>query len=250
MIDTKKLYELHINEVKIQRTAARGFMQFMCSIIDDIQNVKPVVNYLELGVSGAGAHSRFSKAGTPNVYGVERVHPDKIKGIATEENDMHSYNTAMQVINECGNITVLFGESAYAETTPIQLSELSGIPQYDIVNDDAATDWPRMRHSLAVWKTSIDPNGAFFTEVPDGMGVESWWAMSREDHINNYKELAQDGLVVFDLECDKIVVPGFEKDWDAHFFGLWMPNWNIGKRTIENYRHAIVAGHENINYGE
>lgn len=246
MIDTKKLYDLHINEVKIQRSAARGFLPFICSLIDDIQRAAPISSYVELGVAGAGSHKRYAQASNDvAIYGVERFHPN-MTDIATYAREIESYNNAVKIMEEFPNIKVLFGESAYDYSTPEKLSKLSNRTQYDLINDDAATDWPRMRYSLDVWKKSVADHGAYITEVPDGMGVESWWNMTREQHIENFNELAGDGLVVFDLECDKIVVPGYEKDWDSHFLGLWAPNWDIIKETLEKYEHTIVAGYENI----
>lgn len=248
MINTSKLYELHINEVKIQRSAARGFMPFICSLIDDIQAVTPISSYIELGVAGAGSHKRYAQASSHmEIYGVERFHPS-MTDIATFDREIESYSNAMEIMAEYPNIKVLFGESAYDYLTPAKLSQVSNRTHYDLINDDAATDWPRMRHSLSVWKNSVAEHGAYITEVPDGMGVDSWWSMSREQHIENFNELASDGLVVFDLECDKIVVPGHEKDWDSHFFGLWMPDWNVGKNTIEKYRSQIVSGVDNVKY--
>jgi len=247
MIDTKKLYDLHINEVKIQRSAARGFLPFICSLIDDIQLVAPISSYVELGVASAGSHERYAQASIDvAIYGVERFHPN-MTDIATYSREIESYNNAVKIIEEFPNIEVLFGESAYDYTAPEKLSKLSNKTHYDLINDDAATDWPRMRYSLDVWKNSVADHGAFITEVPDGMGVESWWNRTREQHIENFNELAGDGLVVFDLECDKIVVPGHEKDWDSHFLGLWMPDWNIAKNTIKKYEHNVVAGLSNIN---
>jgi hypothetical protein len=250
MIDTKKLYDLHINEVKIQRSAARGFMPFICSLIDDIQRVSLISSYVELGVAGAGSHKRYAEASTDvAIYGIERFHPS-MTDIATYSREIESYNNAVKIMEEFPNIEVLFGESAYDHTAPEKLSKLSNKTHYDLINDDAATDWPRMRHSLDVWKNSVADHGAFITEVPDGMGVESWWNRTREEHIANYDELAKDGLVVFDLECDKLIPPGYEKDYDAHFFGLWMPNWDVATNTIEKYRSQIVSGVANIKYHE
>lgn len=245
MIDTKKLYELHINEVKIQRSGARGFIPFICSLIDDIQNIKPISSYLELGVAGCGSHKRYAQASTDvNVYGIERFHPS-MTDIATFDREMEGYKNAVKIMKEYPIIQCLFNVSAYEYDTPSKLQELSGLKKYDLINDDAATDWPRMRNSLNVWRDSVSDHGAYITEVPDGMGVERWWNMSREQHIENFNELAGDGLVVFDMEEYKHVVRGFEKDWDAHFIGLWMPDWNIAKNTIKKYEHNIVAGKEN-----
>lgn len=245
MIDTKKLYDLHINEVKIQRSAARGFMPFICSLIDDIQNIAPISSYVELGMGGGGSHRRYAQASNDvAIYGVERFHPS-MTDIATYDDEMVAYANAVKTMNIYPNIQCLFGASAYEYDTPERLKELSGLEKYDLINDDAATDWPRMRNSLNVWRNSVANHGAYITEVPDGNGVESWWNTSREQHIENFNELASDGLVVFDLECDKIVVQGHEKEWNSHFFGLWLPDWNIAKNTIKKYEHTIVAGKEN-----
>lgn len=246
MIDTKKLYELHINEVKIQRSAARGFMPFICSLIDDIQNIKPISSYVELGVSGAGSHKRYAKASVGvEIYGVERFHPS-MTDIATYATEIKSYNNAVKIMEDFPSIKVLFGESAYDYSTTEKLSKLSNRTQYDLINDDAATDWPRMRNSLNVWRDSVADHGAYITEVPDGMGVESWWNMSRAEHLANFNELAKDGLVVFDMEEYKHVVPGFEQDWNAHFIGFWAPDWKNFKSTVEKFQHNIVAGDANL----
>ena len=246
MIDTTKLYDLHINEVKIQRSAARGFMPFICSVIDDIQRTQPITRYLELGMSGGGSHRRYAEASSNiEIFAVERFHPDMTE-IPTYPREIMVYQNAQSTLMEYPNIKCLYGTNAYDHDTPEKLSKISGHNSYDLINDDAATDWPRMRNSLNVWRNSVAEHGAYITEVPDGMGVERWWNMSREQHIENFNELAKDGLVVFDLEEYKHIVPGFEQDWNAHFIGFWAPNWKNFKSTLAKFQHNIVAGEVNL----
>lgn len=252
MIDANLLLDFFLGKVpnrhKIPRKAARGFYNFYHDFYTEVQTHKQINSYLELGIAGGNAHEMIAYCSSPDtkIFGVERFHPS-MTDIPTYESEISGYNNFKRLVTDIyPNVTALHGVSAYESETVGKLQEVSGLEKYDIIVDDAATDWPRMRNSLNVWRDSVGL--AFMTEVPDGMGVASWWAMSHQDHMDNYQLIAKDGLVIFNHEPDKIVLEGRERDFDSHYHGLWMPDWNLARNTIEKYRDRIVAGEENIVY--
>lgn len=247
MINTTKYKEITL-DMKITRKAARGFVPFTIDFIDELQQNNEIKHLLELGIAGGGSQAHFGHAtvGTDvTIYGIDLL--DLNEDLTVYDESYHDVKEDTDAILErFSNIKFRWATDAYDPDTPELVLNEWGLDKFDIVIDDAAVDWPIMKYSLPVWKNYTKL--AYMTHVPDGMGVESWWARTREQHIENFNELAPYGLVVFDLEQDKNVVPGHERDWDSHFMGIWLPDWSLAKNTIEKYRHCIVSGESNIEF--
>jgi len=224
-------------EIKITRQAARGFIPFVVDLYNELQESNHIEldSLMELGIAGAGSQRHYAISGMPNVYGID---------IQTPETEFKNYTGAFahatKVSEEFPQINLMFGTDAYAPETPQRSNEyFNRQGKYDIVIDDAATDWPRMLPSLPTWRDHT--KYAYLSFVPDGMGVERWWNMSEEEHFSNLREQEEQGMLIFDFSHFKQIVPGQEKNWNSHYMGIWMPNWELGRKTITKYKEYILC---------
>jgi hypothetical protein len=254
MLDIDKYFDTVVLDTpthnKITRTAARGMSYFYVDLFKEIQQHREVTSLLELGISGGASHEKWA-AGvtiedgkhTCDIYGIDILDWEQ-SDFSKNPSYAGFQEQALRTQHEWPFIKYMWGTSAYDAETPVKAISEWNTSGFDIVVDDAATDWPRMKYSLPVWKDYV--NMCYISEVPDGMGVQSFWDMTREEHLNNFNELADFGLVVLDLEPYKNIPQGFEQAYNAHFMGWWMPDWSIARNTIEKYRDCIIAGGHNI----
>ncbi len=245
MIDTKK-YLRQVRDKKTTRQAARGMVNFLALLFDEIQTRKPIESLLELGIAGGGSHRNFASAmdSTDKIYGID-IFNLETKNYLNAGKPYHSMGeTLSRVTSEHGNIHFIWDTDVYDPLTPDIVKDTWNVDGFDVIIDDAGTDWPRMRYSLPIWKKSV--RDAYITLVPDGNGVDAFWNLSHEDHMENYNELSKAGLVVFNLEHEKVIVAGKEQLYNAHYIGLWLPDWSVAQNTIEKYSDYIVAGKANI----
>ena len=237
---------------KEDRLSYRGLMPFYQSLFTDCQPTEDHFRViLELGIGGGGAHKKKADScdSFHKIGGVERFHPELMPDIGSFELENESYESAMSHLQTTNNLYFLHGVDAYDPDTVDKILSYMEEDKIDLMIDDAATDWPRQKDSLPIWQRAVSDHGIYISEVPDGMGVPAWWNMTREQHIDNFTELAEYGLVTFDFEEYHRIVKPEDEIYNAHFMGIWCPDWNLYKPTIEKFRHCIVAGSENINYG-
>lgn len=245
MLNIKK-YHQYTTEMKTTRHAARGLLNLSIPLLDGIHNylhnydISGIESVLELGVGGGGAHQTYAQCGIEHVYGIE---------VADPNNPKHSNYFSIQgphleqVIDKFPNIKISLATDAYHPDTPDKVAKLWDKPgKYDIIVDDAANGWPVMKNSLPVWKDKV--GYAFISYTPDGYGISSWWDMTPQDHLDNFRLLEEQGMLVFDMSPYKNVVPGKEKDWNAHWVGLWMPNWQMGAKAIEPFLPNLVQDND------
>lgn len=225
------------NTFKVTRHASRGFIPFVVDLYTELQSRddRQLDSLLELGIAGAGSQRHYAISGMPNVYGID---------IQTQATEFKQYTGAFahasKVCEEFPQIKLMFGTDAYAPDTPQRSNEyFNRQGKYDIVIDDAATDWPVMFPGLPLWRDYT--KYAYLSFAPDGMGVESWWNTSEEEHFSNLRQQEEQGMLIFDFSSLKKIVPGQEKNWNAHYMGIWMPDWQLARKTIEKYKDYILV---------
>jgi hypothetical protein len=236
---------------KEDRLSYRGLMPFYQKLFTDCQ---PTTDHfrviVELGIGGGGSFKKKADAadGFHKIGGVERFHPELMPNIGSFELENDDYLCSLTHLETTDNLYFLHGKDAYQPSTVDDILEFMGEERIDLLIDDAATEWPRQKESLPIWRRAVSDHGIYISEVPDGMGVPSWWAMTREQHISNFQELAEYGLVTFDFEeYHRITLPEHEI-YNAHFLSIWCPNWDLYRPVIEEFKHCIVAGEENVRY--
>lgn len=247
-----KEFEYRFKTFKQDRMTKRGFCDFYVSLYELCQPTSEHFHTIvEAGVSGGGTHEKIARCiidGDHVIGGIELFHPSVYKeGYPQQQYDrqMDDYRLALSKAEEFPCIKFLHNTSAYDDETPQKILDLMEVDSIDLFIDDAATDWPRMQNSLPLWKNYISDHGIYCTEVPDGMGVDTWWNMTHNQHMQNFQDLAKHGMVIFDMEEYKT---SDEKDWNAHYFGVWTKDWNLYKPVIEKFKHNLVIGQENIKY--
>jgi len=231
------------NKSKAHRPSIRGFRTITNSFLKRMPEVSSV---LEFGIAGGGAHRHWYNAGVDTIGGIEIFHPDTYPKDSTYDFWMKSWNhltTSTIPDDKRDAYKFLHGVSSYDPEAPAKLHEIAKVDKWDLIVDDGYNGCNDQVNAIPIWKDHLNPDGVFITFTPNGYGCDEQRKSSWSDHINVFRELAAQGMMIFDCTpwCDW-EHEGYASIAQGRWMGVYTPNMDRYRDIYLEYEQHIVEG--------
>lgn len=230
---------------KGRRTYVRGFVDITVSLFDDFQKNRPIERVCELGGLG--------RADKPAAW--HRASSDNFVETVVDNLILHKlFNTSSEdcIKNaELLGVNVVIVENAYTELAKRLALETIAPNKFDVLVDDAGSTWPMPMDSLPIYKDIIADDGLYITETPDGNGNSLFNVpYTAPERTARLTQLSKNGMVIFDATTFSHSPPDREESngYSGNQLGIYSPNFEIFKDTINTYKNYIIFGHQWVDH--
>jgi len=240
MLDTNKFKSFVVNDKA--RAYKRGFIDLEMKLLDAQQQVNEITTILELGIGSGRKQEWWNDATTNNTLVAGVDHFDFRHEECAEWNKFDKWKRNQLMAEESfatrPRIKPLYRFTSYSTDTVKAVHSALNTSTIDVILDDSCeANYPAQKDALPVWKSSLSPTGCFISETPDGNGTPAWRSVSHEQRMQNFAELTEMGMIIFDMS-EYRTDP--QEDFASNYLGFYAHDLSVYQSVIDEYSKHIL----------